>query len=180
MFDGYWNVMRAMLSFLVGLSALFLTYCSVLSEDELLEKAQAAHKAGDYKEALKYYDMILDEYPSGKYTSSTLFLLGSLYSNELREHRAAIQYYREFAETYPENEDAPLALFLIGFIYNNELQEFDNARTAYRSFLSQYPNHEMAESAQFELEHLGQDADRILHSDRPGEGARDTSTLDNH
>ena len=165
--------MRTMLPVGVGFALLFLTSCNVASEDELLEKAQAARKAGDYKDALKYYEMILDRYPSGKYKSSTLFLLGSLHSNELKDHRAAVRYYHDFAEAYPEDKNAPLALFLIGFIYNNELQELDSARTAYRIFLSRYPDHEMASSAQFELDHLGQDAGRVLEFDRSDKGGQE-------
>jgi len=113
---------------------------------------------------------------SGKYKSSTLFLLGFLYSNELKDQRAAVQYYREFAGSYPDDKDAPLALFLIGFIYNNELQEFDSAKMAYLSFLSRYPDHEMAASAQFELEHLGEDAARVLQSARSEKGNKDASS----
>lgn len=162
--------MRTPRVFFLSFAILFLTGCSVLSEDEILEKAQAAHKAGKYEEALEFYEMMLDKYPLGRYASSTLFLLGSLYSNELKDHRAAVQYYRQFAETYPEDKDAPLALFLIGFIYNNELQEFDSARTAYLSFLSRYPDHEMAASAQFELDHLGEDAEGVFQSGQSQEG----------
>ena len=176
MLDAQWNTMRTALPLLLGFAVPFLPSCSVLSEDELLEKAQAEHKAGNYQEALKYYEIILDEYPSGKYKSSTLFLLGFLYSNELKDQRAAVQYYREFAGSYPDDKDAPLALFLIGFIYNNELQEFERAKTAYLSFLSQYPDHEMAASAQFELEHLGEDAARVLQSARSEKGNKDASS----
>ncbi|MEE9186443.1 MAG: tetratricopeptide repeat protein [Bacteroidota bacterium] len=161
--------MRLSPSSFLAFVALLLMNCSAPSADELLEKAQAAHKSGNYKEALEFYETILDRYPSGKYKSSTLFLLGSLYNNELKDYRAAIRYYRDFADSYPEAENAPLALFLIGFIYNNELQEFDSARTAYVSFLSRYPEHEMAVSAQFELEHLGEDAEKMLHTEKPEE-----------
>lgn len=140
--------------------------CAGPSEDELLKKGQTAQEAGNVKEAVRYYKMVVDKYPNGKYSASALFLLGSLCNNKLEDHQAAVLYFRKFAENYPDNKDAPVALFLVGYIYNNELHEADSARSAYRSFLSRYPNHEMASSAQFELDHIGQEAEEMLQSNR--------------
>ncbi len=71
----------------------------------------------------------------------------------------ALDHFQQYLKSYPEAEMASRSAFMIGFIYANDLKDTTKARDAYSNFLADYPNADagLRASAEWELEHLGQD-----------------------
>ena len=147
---------------LILLTPILIAGCSRPSPDEYFQKAEIAVKESKIDEAMPLYRKIVEEYPKSDKAEAAQFILASLYQNNEHQYQQAIDEYWKYFVMFPEAKQAPTALFLIGFLYNNELKNVDSAATAYRLFLEKFPSHEMALSAQFELEHLGEDPEAIL------------------
>lgn len=152
-----------MKTLLLAFSLLFLS-CSQLVEEEKLQRAKQSLAAGNYEEALMYYQMLYNEHPQSKYRPEALYAKASIHQNYRRDFRTAIELYRRLATEYPNDPNAPGALFLVGFIFHNELRMLDSAKAAYEEFLNRYPQSDMVSSAQFELANLGKDPSELLES----------------
>ncbi len=142
--------------------SILLSGCSKPSADEYFQQAEVAVKSSNIDEAIKLYRKIVEEYPKNEKAEAAQFILASLFQNNTHQYQQAINEYWKYYELFPDAKQTPTALFLIGFLYNNELKIADSAATAYKLFLEKYPDHEMALSAQFELEHLGEDPEAML------------------
>jgi len=132
-----------------------------VSEDSLYAQAQALETKEKFTEALGAYEVLLKEYPTGKYGAEALYRMGLLYSNNLHDFRKSLEVYRRIIERYPESKFTPQAQFMIGYLHANELREYDKAREAYNTFLQKYPNHELVLSVKWELENMGKDVNEI-------------------
>ena len=108
-----------------------------------------------------------------------MFMVASLYHNELRDFHTAVNMYQQFAGKYPMSQKAPTALFLVGFLCNDELKDLEGAKKAYEKFLATYPEHEMAKSAMFELQNLGKRPEELLPAlqESPAEVAAQKPTV---
>lgn len=146
---------------------LLLPACSQLAEEEKMQRAKQAHQAGDYDEALKYYQMLYNEHPKSPLRAEALNAEAAIQQNHRRDYLSAIQLYQKLADEYPNDQNAPGALFLVGFIYHNELKMLDSAKAAYEAFIQKYPNSEMIPSAQFELANLGKDPSEFIAQEKP-------------
>lgn len=71
----------------------------------------------------------------------------------------ALDHFQQFLSRFPDHERADRSSFMIGFIYANDLRDTLKGREAYQRFLADYPAADpgLRMSAQWELEHLGQD-----------------------
>jgi TolA-binding protein len=147
--------------FTILFTSLTLISCG-MNEDELSRAGQAAYEGQDYEQAIRHFEELIDRFPDGKNTEQALFLLATIYSDNVQNHRMGIATYRRLRELFPNGEKAPAALFLIGFVYNNHLNLYDSAKIVYEEFLMKYPNHDMAVSAQFELDNLGRSTDDLF------------------
>ncbi len=139
--------------------------CNRPSVEELSAKAKEAREAKNYTLAIENYTLIVQDFPGTAAAETSLFIIGTIRSNDTHEYMEAIDAYRRYLEQYPNGGHAAEALFLIGYIYNNELHTLDSAAAAYRAFLTAYPEHAMAQSARFELENLGKSPEEILPKD---------------
>lgn len=164
--------MRAFALFVI--CTIIFSGCSKPSADEYFQQAELAVKSSKIDEAIQLYRKIVDEYPKSEKAEAAQFILASLYQNNTHQYQQAINEYWKYYELFPDAKQTPTALFLIGFLYNNELKIIDSAATAYKLFLEKYPSHEMALSAQFELEHLGEEPEAMLPAE---EAKKEKSTV---
>jgi TolA-binding protein len=75
----------------------------------------------------------------------------------------ALDQFRLFVSHYPKDEQAARCSFMVGFIYANDFKDTLRARESYEAFLKDYPaaDEGLRQSAQWELEHLGQDVSNL-------------------
>ncbi len=73
----------------------------------------------------------------------------------------AIEAYEEFLKEYPDHEKAPDVKFLIAFTYHNSLNEDELARKNYAEFIASYPESPLRVSAEFEMENIGKDIEKL-------------------
>lgn len=80
---------------------------------------------------------------------------------EQSDFTGAIASYQEIVKKFPKSQQAPQCQFMIGYLYANHMKNVDLAREAYRKFIKDYPEHQLVKDAQWELDHLGQDVNKI-------------------
>lgn len=105
-----------------GLIKLYNEYTEKFPEDSLC--AQFLLKAGDLsgsigssREAISFYDRILQQYPSFSKTPEVLFLKAFAYENQLHQYSKALVFYKDFIQKYPDHEltdDAEMAIKFMG------------------------------------------------------------------
>lgn len=154
------------------LACLVFFACSHIDEQETLQRAREAMAAGNNDEALRYYQMVYDEYPKSPSRAEVLYAMAAIHQNSRGEFATAIQLYRKLADEFPGDPRAPGALFIVGFIFHNELKMLDSARAAYEEFLRRYPSSEMVPSARFELANLGKEPGELIPPEPPPRVAR--------
>jgi TolA-binding protein len=69
------------------------------------------------RQAIRYYDRIITDYPGYKKTPEAMFLKGYVYENNLGRLDKAKEIYEAFLELYPDNEfadDAEVSLRFLG------------------------------------------------------------------
>ena len=142
-------------------SALVLSSCSKLTDEELWLKVEAAKSHSNWDSTQQVCQRIMNEYPESRYAAWARFGLAESYRFK-NQHREALDNYKLFYEQYPEMQPSALSLFLVGYIYNNNLQRYDSARVFYEQFLQKFPNHDLIPTVKFELETLGKNPDEAL------------------
>ncbi len=139
-----------------------LAGCAAKTDEELFAEAIESQKAGDFEDAVETYTEVMTAHPQSPRVPEALYAIGAIYQDQLRDFPKAIESYQKLVDNYPTHGTTPNALFLVGFINHNELKNIDAARTAYEAFLRKFPESSLVSSAQFELDHLGQDPAQIL------------------
>ena len=81
------------------------------------------------------------------------------YSKE--EFQSAIENYSKIVDYYPEGVNTAKSVFMIAYVYANHLKNYDEAKKYYTLFIEKYPDHDLTQSAQYELETLGQDINEL-------------------
>ena len=71
------------------------------TEEELYTIAQEAMNNEKPEEALKYYQQILEEYPQSSNNYKAQFMIGYVYSEELKDTVKAREAYQKVLEQYP-------------------------------------------------------------------------------
>ncbi len=145
---------------IVGL-VVFVSGCFNLSEEELWKKVESAKANKNWDSTRQACEIILKEYPEGKFTSWARFGLAESYRFK-KMPREALQNYKLYYEQFPDLQPSALSLFLVGYIYNNDLQVKDSAKYFYQLFLEKFPNHDLTPSVKFELESLGREPNQVL------------------
>jgi len=156
-------------SYILLSTIVLFSACSSHKDQELFNSAAEKSKAKNYSEALKDYQMIINEYSSSEKVSESIFAVAAMYHmyqipNVPKEEslKKAVEYYQKLYQQFPQDERAPKSLFMSGFILANELKNIDAAKSAYQQFLNKYPKHELAGSAKNELDNLGKTPEQIL------------------
>lgn len=88
----------------------------------------------------------------------------------------AVRLYSAYVTEFADSAEAAKCQFMIAYLYANELDQKDQAKTAYETFISRYPNSELLQSAQWELEHLGQNLSEIDLIPDTGKGTEPAGT----
>ena len=88
-----------------------------LSPEYLFKAADIAMNTKRSREAIRYYDSILINYPDYRKAPEALFLKGYVYENNLGRLDKAKEIYEKFLKMYPDNEfadDAEVSLKYLG------------------------------------------------------------------
>lgn len=86
----------------------------------LFHAAETSSTLHNIPRAISLYDWILQKYPTNKRASTSLFLKGFTYDNEMKDFEKAGKYYHEFLEKYPNDEYAASAKFLLDNLGKSE------------------------------------------------------------
>lgn len=88
-----------------------------LAPDYLFKAGDISMNTNRSRQAIRYYDRIITDYPNYKKTPEALFLKGYVYENNLGRLDKAKEIYEAFLELYPDNEfadDAEVSLRFLG------------------------------------------------------------------
>jgi len=153
---------RVMFNLILVLSFLFIfNTCTKLPDDKLMDKAKTLETEEEFEQAVKYYDQLVEDYPSSPFCTEALYRAGLIYSNPIGESSKAISRLKQVIEKYPDSKFAPQSQFMLGFIYANNLSDTLKAKQEYTEFLEKYPEHELITSVKWELKYLGKDISEI-------------------
>lgn len=154
-------------SFVIGILTFFLISCASSSDPiytkvkglsviQIYTKANNELSEGDYTDAIKLYDYLINTYPASSYTAQSMLNLAySYYQNDKAD--MALITLDQFLLTYPDASNVDYAYYLKGEINNKPKNDFfDNLTTqdlslldsqsasqAYQAFTTvytQYPN----------------------------------------
>jgi outer membrane protein assembly factor BamD (BamD/ComL family) len=75
-----------------------------LGEQEYFDLAYQHMGKEQWSEAEKNFQKIINDYPNGTYGSKSLFMVGFLNANYMKNYGKAEKYYKEFLEKYPEHD----------------------------------------------------------------------------
>jgi TolA-binding protein len=115
------------------------------SEQQLYDQAQAYSEKGNFNNAIEIYRKILKLYPQSPNSYRALFLMGLLYSQDLKDDKKAETIFQKFLEKYPNGEE---------LLYNeaqsfSEKGDFPSAIKTYEEILKLYPESVHSCRAQF-------------------------------
>ncbi len=146
----------------VLLVAVLMTGCGEkLTEDQLRANASDFESREQWKEAADMYARLVKAYPKSKRADETLYRLGVLYANNLKDYQKSVDAYKQLISKYPKSNFVIQSSFMIGYRYANDIKDFDNAKKYYQEFLKKWPAHELASSVKWELDHLGKDISEL-------------------
>ena len=115
------------------------------SEQQLYDQAQVYSEKGNFNHAIEIYKRILKLYPQSPNSYRASFLMGLLYSQDLKDDKKANPIFQEFLEKYPNGEE---------LLYNeaqslSEKGDFTWAIKIYEQILKVYPKSPYSCRAQF-------------------------------
>jgi tetratricopeptide (TPR) repeat protein len=102
-----------------------------LQEALLLQKGEAAAKAGKWEEAAQYFEAHIEKYKTSKKRLDSMKNLAICYENLQRFGQATRIYERIFTEYADNNVEAPRAIWLAAAAYDRFF-DFERAVTLYR------------------------------------------------
>jgi len=79
------------------------------------------------------------------------------FAQETDDPLTRLNYYSELVFNYPDGEHAAEAQFMIGFIHAEELSNYEAARNAFERMKTRYPDSALVASADWMLEHMGEE-----------------------
>ncbi len=118
---------------LIMLSGLFAA-CNSGSQ-QLLERAEARWREGNYEDALRLNTLLYQHDPQGKYAARALLKNGDIYYLNLRQIKDAIESYKRVASEFPGRAEEYLARQQLAGIYENEIGDLTQAVSEYDRIL---------------------------------------------
>ncbi|HYK89380.1 MAG TPA: tetratricopeptide repeat protein [Acidobacteriota bacterium] len=119
--------------FLVALAAL-LAACNSDSE-QLLERAEARWREGNYEDALRLNALLYQHDPQGKHAAQALLRNADIYYLNLRQVKDAIEAYKRVVSEFPGRRQELLARQQLAAIYENEIGDLTQAISEYDHLL---------------------------------------------
>ena len=93
------------LSALLGLVAVLLIMCAEKkTEEEQYMTAYELYNNQEYQKAIDNFKKVIDQYPNGKFTATSIFLIGFISNNYTKDLDQAKEYYELFIKKYPEHD----------------------------------------------------------------------------
>jgi TolA-binding protein len=90
-------------------------------EKLLYDQAQSLSEKGDFVSAVKIYEEILKLYPESPNSCKAQFLIGFVYSENLKDYNKAKEVYERVMEKYPDCDLADDAKFMLGSMESDSL-----------------------------------------------------------
>jgi outer membrane protein assembly factor BamD (BamD/ComL family) len=109
--------------------SLLLTGCGSKSPEELFDLAQQAENDGDFQEAVDLYTMLLEKYPQNEHNYKAQFMIGFIYSEELKDYDQARMAMQKVVEQYPDCDLADDAQWMLDHMGKN-LEDIEFEETA--------------------------------------------------
>jgi outer membrane protein assembly factor BamD (BamD/ComL family) len=83
------------------------------TEQDLYTEAQNYSEGGDFASAINTYEKILELYPESPRAYKAQFLIGFVYSENLKDQQRAKENYQKLIDSYPECDLADDARYMI-------------------------------------------------------------------
>jgi outer membrane protein assembly factor BamD (BamD/ComL family) len=96
-----------------------LTGCSSKSAEELFNLAQQAENDGNFKKAIDLYTMLLQKYPQNEHNYKAQFMIGFIYSEELKNYEKSSEAMQKVVDNYPDCDLADDARWMLEHMGNN-------------------------------------------------------------
>ncbi|KPL19966.1 MAG: hypothetical protein AMJ92_00445 [candidate division Zixibacteria bacterium SM23_81] len=110
---------------LIATLILFLGGCGSKTPEELFNLAQKAENEGDFEEAIDFYTMLLNKYPQNEHNYKAQFMVGFIYSEELKDYDKAKVAMQKVIDDYPDCDLADDARWMLEHMGENlEQMEF--------------------------------------------------------
>ena len=90
-------------------------------EELLYNEAQSFSEKGNFTSAIKTYKEILKLYPESPYSCKAEFLIGFVYSENLKDYDKAKEVYQKVIENYPDCDLADDAKFMLESMASDSL-----------------------------------------------------------
>ncbi len=106
----------------------------------------------DFQQAIDAFQVLLKDYPDGKYADNAQFWLGEAHyaKNELDD---ALKEFQSLVDNYAESPKVPDAVYKVGYIHNAK-GDVEKARKVYEGLIEHYPGSPAARLAAIRLETL--------------------------
>ncbi len=91
-------------SFLILSLGVFGGCTKEMGEKEYYDRAYEFMRQNDWQQAEANFEKLVHNYPNGVYSSQSLFMMGFINANYLKNLDKARQYYQEFLQKYPEHK----------------------------------------------------------------------------
>lgn len=95
----------------IGLSVLLCLMAGILimctekkTEEEQYMVAYELYNNQEYQKAIDHFKIVIDKYPNGKFTATSIFLIGFISNNFTKDLDQAKKYYELFIKKYPNHE----------------------------------------------------------------------------
>ena len=87
---------------------------------------QEAQNAGLAVKRIELYNKLLDEYPNSDVSAQAQFMIGFIYSEEIRNYDEADKAFKKLLESYPHSELAASAQWMVDHMRTEEAPSFIN------------------------------------------------------
>ena len=90
---------------LLGLFIVLGVMCTKkLSEEEQYKVSYDLYNNQEYEAAIDNFKKVVKNYPTGKFTAQSIFLIGFIANNYTKDLEEAKKYYQMFIDKYPDHE----------------------------------------------------------------------------
>ncbi|MDP8233895.1 MAG: tetratricopeptide repeat protein [Candidatus Saelkia tenebricola] len=144
---------------------------------------QAYERLGNYYQAFKSYQKIIDTYPYTVRVDEVISLeykIGNLYfvrSNKERnflekvsfldDNARAIEIFRKVVDNSPYGEYAALAQFKLGLLYRR-VNDFSNSEESFKNVITNYPASELVDDAVLQLAQVASEKEHKIDYSQEG------------
>ena len=126
--------MRCHMILSLAMAVAILAGCNSDSE-QLLNRADARWREGNYEDALRLNSLLYQRDPQGKYAAQALLKSGDIYYLNMRQVKDAIEAYKRVVSEFPGRHEERIARQQLADIYENEIGDLTQAIYEYDQIL---------------------------------------------